>query len=224
MITLDEKITQIIEAEKKELRAEIIGYENIITKGKVEGGPCIVNRDTGCQCIVVQESLLPLSCMLPVNQRVALINRAIEEYPIAQVKIESPFFTGIVRAVVIKLPIFPCIIGNIRGARKLQFLQESVEKVELTQDAATDGGAGRESPPASGWNPVDGTLPSPMPVAQTDALERQAEPVGDRSTKELAGDQGVEAVIRTSSTTLHSEATDASTIGSERVFIRKGLG
>ena len=160
-------------------------------EGKVEGVSCVVYRDTGCQCVVVQESLVPARCILPSTRRIALINGQVKEYPTARVKIGSPFFSGTIRAaviktarvkigspffsgtiwaVVIKTPIFPCIIGNVEGARKLQFLNRRSDKATSTPDAAAvEKGAGRESPPALGQGPTDDIRSSPEPVVPTEA-------------------------------------------------------
>ena len=126
----------------------------------------------------------------------------------ARVKIGSPFFSGTIWAVVIKTPIFPCIIGNVEGARKLQFLNRRSDKATSTPDAAAvEKGAGRESPPALGQGPTDDIRSSPEPVVRTEAQVGPVRADDTPSKGKLAGDMGVEEVALTSLTTLRSEAT-----------------
>jgi len=86
-------------------------------EGKVEGRSCAVLRDTGCDCIVVRKDLVPEENMLTKRQKVILMDGSVVECPLARVEIQSTFYTGRAVAIVMTSPVYPCVIGNVRGAQ-----------------------------------------------------------------------------------------------------------
>ncbi|KAK3873792.1 hypothetical protein Pcinc_021217 [Petrolisthes cinctipes] len=98
-----------------------------VVRGTVCGAEVTILRDTGCSTIVVRKSLVPASKFTGRNCSVRLANCVVERYPLAQVHIECPYFTGTVNAVCMEEPIYDVLIGNVPGALPLQEMYSTPE-------------------------------------------------------------------------------------------------
>ncbi|KAK3888524.1 hypothetical protein Pcinc_007439 [Petrolisthes cinctipes] len=98
-----------------------------VVRGTVCGAEVTILRDTGCRTIVVRKSLVPASKFTGRNCSVRLANCVVERYPLAQVHIECPYFTGTVNAVCMEEPIYDVLIGNVPGALPLQEMYSTPE-------------------------------------------------------------------------------------------------
>ncbi|KAK3870891.1 hypothetical protein Pcinc_023917 [Petrolisthes cinctipes] len=98
-----------------------------VVRGTVCGAEVTILRDTGCSTIVVRKSLVPASKFTGRNCSVRLANCAVERYPLAQVHIKCPYFTGTVNDVCMEEPIYDVLIGNVPGALPLQEMYSTPE-------------------------------------------------------------------------------------------------
>ena len=74
-----------------------------------------VLRDTGCSGVVVKKSLVTPKQYIGRTQRCIFIDGSVHAFPMAEIYLDAPFFTGHVSAVVIEKPLYPLIVGNIKG-------------------------------------------------------------------------------------------------------------
>jgi hypothetical protein len=70
-------------------------------------------RDTGSDVCLVRSSLVPPQCMTGRVRTIAFADsRCRTELPIARVRLESPYFSGVVEAVVMEQPCADFVVGN----------------------------------------------------------------------------------------------------------------
>ncbi|KAK7089584.1 uncharacterized protein [Littorina saxatilis] len=81
---------------------------------KVGGKTVIGMRDTGANCILVDSKLVPKERYLGQYQNLTLADSSNRKIPIAEVELETPFFSGLTRVLVVKTLIHPVLIGNYR--------------------------------------------------------------------------------------------------------------
>ena len=48
---------------------------------------------------------------------VMIIDRTLKEAPIAEIKVDTPYYTAVTQAICLRDPLFDLVIGNIPGAR-----------------------------------------------------------------------------------------------------------
>jgi hypothetical protein len=90
-----------------------------VTKGLVGDTMVDMLRDTGCSGVVVSRSMINDDQLLNKTERCMLIDGSILKVPMAQIDIDTPYFTGkSVEAMVMKSPVYDLVVGNIPGARK----------------------------------------------------------------------------------------------------------
>jgi len=87
-----------------------------VANGTVEGTPVRVLRDTGCPTVVVRRSLVPNEKFTGLEKRCILIDGTTRQTPVAEIKVETLYFTGTVLAVCMENPICDLVVGNILGA------------------------------------------------------------------------------------------------------------
>ena len=83
-----------------------------VGKNKVE-----VLRDTGCNGVIVRRELVKKDYFTGSIGYVMAIDRTLKEAPIAEIKVDTPYSTGVNRAICLRDPLFDLVIGNISGAR-----------------------------------------------------------------------------------------------------------
>ncbi|KAL8573663.1 hypothetical protein ACOMHN_007216 [Nucella lapillus] len=76
-----------------------------------------VLRDTGCSCGVVRAALIKEEDLTGQVQQCTLIDGTKREFPVAEVLVHTPYFSGNLSAMVMESPIYDLVIGNIPGAR-----------------------------------------------------------------------------------------------------------
>ena len=81
--------------------------------GTVNGQQVSVLRDTGCTSVVVKRDLVADDQLLTDTAVCRLIDGTLRRFPIARVQIETPYYTGNVRAICMTDPISDLIVGNI---------------------------------------------------------------------------------------------------------------
>jgi transposase InsO family protein len=85
--------------------------------GTVGGQQVTVLRDTGCSGVIVRRSLVQEGELLGKQQRCILVDGSVLETPVANIVVNTPYFTGNVEAQCMHSPLYDLIIGNIEGAR-----------------------------------------------------------------------------------------------------------
>ncbi|KAL8601066.1 hypothetical protein ACOMHN_040767 [Nucella lapillus] len=82
-------------------------------------GQCKVKvlRDTGCSCGVVRASLVKEKDLTGQVQTCTLIDGTKREFPVAELVVRTPYFSGKLSALVMESPIYELIVGNVPGAR-----------------------------------------------------------------------------------------------------------
>ena len=87
-----------------------------VADGLLENEPVQVLRDTGCSAVIVRGSLVSETKLTGQEARCVLIDGTIRRAPVAQVFLDTPYFTGVIDAVYMKNPLYDVIVGNIPGA------------------------------------------------------------------------------------------------------------
>ncbi|KAL8586910.1 hypothetical protein ACOMHN_051015 [Nucella lapillus] len=102
----------------------VSGVQDIGLQGSLpveEGwiGQCKVKvlRDTGCSCGVVKASLVKEEDLTGQVQTCTLIDGTKREFPVAELVVQTPYFSGKLSALVMESPIYDLIVGNVPGAR-----------------------------------------------------------------------------------------------------------
>ena len=87
-----------------------------VVDGFLENQPVKVLRDSGCSTVVVRRSLISEDKLTGQEEKCILIDGTVRRTPVAEIYIDTPYFTGTTTAVCMKNPLYDVIIGNIQGA------------------------------------------------------------------------------------------------------------
>ena len=104
------------------------------TTGKVGENKVEVLRDTSCNGVIVRRELVKKDDFTGSMGYVMAIDRTLKEAPIAEIKVNTPYYTGVTQAICLRDPLFDLVIGNIPGARNPD---DSVSGVEACAVAVT---------------------------------------------------------------------------------------
>jgi len=83
--------------------------------GMMGGQSVSVLSDTGCSTVVVKRELVDDEQMTGGTETCILIDGTVRRTPVAEVEIETPYYTGKVKAVCMESPLYDVIIGNVLG-------------------------------------------------------------------------------------------------------------
>ncbi|XP_067944465.1 uncharacterized protein [Watersipora subatra] len=86
-------------------------------KGIVNGKLVDVLRDTGCSTIIIKEALIGKDQRTGRHQWIEMADRSVVKAPEVVIEINSPYYSGKTKALALKDPLYPLLIGNIPGAR-----------------------------------------------------------------------------------------------------------
>ena len=92
------------------------GQRDFMVTGSVNGQTVTVLRDTGCTTAVVKQSLVTHANFTGEHRKYVLMDGTVRCAPIAKVEVCTPFYNGILSALVVRNPVADLIIGNIDGA------------------------------------------------------------------------------------------------------------
>jgi len=92
-----------------------------MSEGLLENQPVKVLRDSGCSTVVVRRSLVPEDKLTGHEERCILIDGTVRRTPVAEIFIDTPYYTGITTAVCKNNPVYDLIIGNVPGSTCLSF-------------------------------------------------------------------------------------------------------
>ena len=99
-------------------------------------------RDSGCDGVVIKQSLVKNSQLTGVTKTCLLIDRTVRRFPIAEIEIDTPYFTGKVSAMCVINPVHPLVLGEVSGVRKpgdpdpMWILEDRLQK-ERTRQPST---------------------------------------------------------------------------------------
>ena len=88
-----------------------------LATGKVCENVVKVLPDTGCNGVIVRRELVKKEDFIGSLGYVMAIDRTLKETPIAEIKVDTPYYTGVTQAICLRNPLFDLAIGNIPGAR-----------------------------------------------------------------------------------------------------------
>ena len=74
-------------------------------------------RDSGCDGVVIKQSLVEESQFTGKTKTCLLIDRTVRRFPIAVIDVDTPYFVGKVSALCVRNPVYPLVIGEIEGVR-----------------------------------------------------------------------------------------------------------
>ena len=87
------------------------------TTGFVGRNRVSVLRDSGCSSAVIKEDLVDASQMTGKYKGCVLIDGTVKQFPVANIHVNTPFFSGMTEALCMEAPLFDLILGNIAGVR-----------------------------------------------------------------------------------------------------------
>ena len=111
MDTLELKTGEKIKVNGACMEAEIKDYLPVMS-GKVGNKNVEVLRDSGCNGMIVERKLFYWKSGLHDD------GKSNANTSIARIEVDTPFYTGTIKALYMKDPRFDFIIGNVPGARK----------------------------------------------------------------------------------------------------------
>lgn len=88
-----------------------------VSQGKVNGYVVTLLRDTGCSGVVIKRDLVRDDQLNGKSQLCILIDGTKLPAPVANVFIDTPYYTGNVEAWCMNNPVYDLVLGNIEGAR-----------------------------------------------------------------------------------------------------------
>ena len=143
------------------------GLRMPVKSGLFSGKKVSVLRDTGCSTVVVRESLVPSEMLTGEKRMCVLIDGTVRRNPVAQIEIDTPYFTGSVKAMCMKNPLYDIIVGNVDGA---QAVCESTDTKEIGQAVTT-----RQQAKMKPTKPLKVASDIDINVSSTDLTTMQAE-------------------------------------------------
>ncbi|XP_037521061.1 uncharacterized protein LOC119397715 [Rhipicephalus sanguineus] len=118
-----------------------------VLTGLVGGQEVRVLRDTGCNTVVVKTSLVNDDDFIGTSAPVYLLDRSVRMLREAWVDVDTPYYTGRLKAKCLDNPIYDLILGNVEGVRtaddpdvhwRLPKAQEAVSKTAGSQDTRVE--------------------------------------------------------------------------------------
>ena len=109
--------------------------------GKLNGRPVKVLQNTGCAGMIVDRALIPDLMVIPGSSgSLRMVDHTLIDVLLANLYLDSPYYRGHCKVMCGRSPIYPLIIGNVRGAR--QMLPDPDWKAEDQREARakTSGG------------------------------------------------------------------------------------
>ena len=76
-----------------------------------------VLRDSGCNSAIIKETLVQNEQLKNYTQTCVLADGTVRNFPVACVKVDTPYFTGGIEVLCMANPVYDLVIGNIEGVR-----------------------------------------------------------------------------------------------------------
>ena len=101
-------------------RAQSNDGQTYVGVGKLNGRPVKVLCDTGCTGMIVDRALVPEVMVIPGSSgSLQMVDHTLIDVPLANIYLDSPYYKGHCRVMCVSSPVYPVIIGNVRGARRM---------------------------------------------------------------------------------------------------------
>ena len=103
------------------------------------GQQCVKTlRDTGCSGVIVKKKFVRDDLLTGESKLIVRIDNTIVKAPVANIEVDTPYYTGVTEAVCLDDALYDLVIGNIDGARKphdqaLKWKCESLFRTKLLQ-------------------------------------------------------------------------------------------
>ena len=108
-----------------------------LQSGTVNGVRCSVLRDTGATICAVRKRLVQPCQLLGSSVRCVSFSGREEEFPLAKVSVDSPYFSGEMTCCVLDAPVADFIVGNVPQVPSLISQDESCELTMQNYSAAS---------------------------------------------------------------------------------------
>ena len=93
-----------------------LAFHNLpLEKGTVNGKVVSVLRDTGCTSVIVKKDLVTSKQFTGQKRAYISVDKTVRSVPIAEIYIDTPFYTGTVKALCLEDPVCDLIIGNVKS-------------------------------------------------------------------------------------------------------------
>ncbi|PIK60000.1 hypothetical protein BSL78_03079 [Apostichopus japonicus] len=89
-----------------------------VQMGKIGNQSVKVLRDSGCSGVVVRSQYVKPSQMTGDVKTCILIDGTVRQYPVANILVDTPYFSGSVSALCMNDPVYDLILGNVPGVRE----------------------------------------------------------------------------------------------------------
>ena len=83
-----------------------------LATGKVGENEVEILRDTGCNGVIVKRELVKEDGFTGSLGYVVAIDRTLNEAPIAEIKVDTPYYTGVTQAICLRDPLFDLFFGH----------------------------------------------------------------------------------------------------------------
>ena len=101
-------------------RAQSNDGQAYIEIDKLDGRPVKVLRDTGCTGMIVDRALIPDSMVIPGSSgSLQMVEPTLIDVLLANIYLEPLYYNGHCKVMCVSSPVYPVIIGNVRGARQM---------------------------------------------------------------------------------------------------------
>jgi len=134
-----------------------------VTKGWIGDKPVSVLRYTGCSTIVVWESVVSEKQLTGGSVLCVLIDRTVRRTPVANIEIQTPYLSGMVKAVCMKQPLYDLIVGDVEGVKEEIPTNNAKAEGEILhqqgQATETRGQKKRQVRPLSVPSPIETDIP-----------------------------------------------------------------
>ena len=98
-----------------------------LVTGKVGENVVEVLHDTGCTDVIVRREWVKEEDFIGSMGYVMAIDQTLKEAPIAEIKVDMPYYTGVTKTICSRHPLFNLVIGNISGSQNPDDPVPSVE-------------------------------------------------------------------------------------------------
>ena len=100
--------------------AQSNGGQTYVSVGRLNGRPVKVLRDTSCTGMIADRALVPDVMVIPGSSgSLQIVDHTLIDVLLASVYLVSPYYKGHCRVMCVSSPVYPGIIGNVRGARRM---------------------------------------------------------------------------------------------------------
>ena len=93
--------------------------KNFVCKGLPNKKTVRVLQDTGCTIAAIKRNFVQDHQLTREETSCVLIDGTQRKFPLAKVDVDTPYYTGLVEAMVMDNPVYDLILGNIPTVRKL---------------------------------------------------------------------------------------------------------